>query len=456
MKLGFVSLPLSGHLNPMTALARKVQSRGHEVLFIGVPDVEPVVRAANLNFEPYCEREYPAGSIPELYAPIAKLHGLNVLRYQTREITPGFLKVALEHLEEKLVETSVEALVLDATHVFLQLTPMSLGVPFVQIWNTLHLDSSGATPASFFSWPHELTPEALARNIEGLKKLAGFFAPVVAVAKSYAEEKGLQIDWSDPHATTSKLAVITQTPKQFDFPGAPWPAHFHYAGPLHDDDGREQIAFPWKKLTGEPVVYASLGSLVNGRPHIYRTILGAVERLPGFQVVLSVGKNTNRNDLGPIPPNTIVVDNAPQIELLACAALCITHAGLNTSLEALAQGVPMVAIPIGYDQPGVAARIAYHGVGEFTELNHLTVEGLAQLIQVVTKDSRYTDQARYFQRVITETRGLDVAADVIERAFRLPVYPGPLPSNAGKFAIGTRMNHTRQPSPTATKGVNYG
>jgi zeaxanthin glucosyltransferase len=146
--VGFVGLPLSGHLNPMTALARKLQSHGHEVQFIGVPDVEPIVRAANLTFEPYCAKEYPLGSIAELYAPIAELHGLDVMRYQTQQITPRFLKAALEHLPEKLKETGVKALVLDATHVFLQLAPMSLGIPFVQIWNTFHLDSSGATPAS--------------------------------------------------------------------------------------------------------------------------------------------------------------------------------------------------------------------------------------------------------------------------------------------------------------------
>jgi UDP:flavonoid glycosyltransferase YjiC (YdhE family) len=48
MKLGFVSMPVTGHLNPMTALARKLQSCGNEVVFIGLPDAEPIVRAANL------------------------------------------------------------------------------------------------------------------------------------------------------------------------------------------------------------------------------------------------------------------------------------------------------------------------------------------------------------------------------------------------------------------------
>jgi zeaxanthin glucosyltransferase len=94
--------------------------------------------------------------------------------------------------------------------------------------------------------------------------------------------------------------------------------------------------------------------------------------LEEVQLVLSIGKNINPENLGPIPSNSIVVRSAPQIELLKRAALCITHAGLNTSLESLAHGVPMVAIPIGYDQPGTAARIAHHGTGEFIEVDELT------------------------------------------------------------------------------------
>lgn len=48
MEFGFLGLPLTGHLNPMAALARKLQSPGHEVVFIGVADIEPVVRAAGI------------------------------------------------------------------------------------------------------------------------------------------------------------------------------------------------------------------------------------------------------------------------------------------------------------------------------------------------------------------------------------------------------------------------
>ena len=98
-----------------------------------------------------------------------------------------------------------------------------------------------------------------------------------------------------------------------------------------------------------------MGTLVNGLRNVYGTILEAASQFPEMQMVLSVGRNFNPDDLGQIPSNTIVVRAAPQIDLLKRAALSITHAGLNTALEALAQGVPMVAIPVGFDQPGVAA-----------------------------------------------------------------------------------------------------
>jgi UDP:flavonoid glycosyltransferase YjiC (YdhE family) len=79
--------------------------------------------------------------------------------------------------------------------------------------------------------------------------------------------------------------------------------------------------------------------------------------------------------------------------LLKRATLCITHAGLNTTLESLAHGVPMVAIPIGYDQPGVVARIAHHGTGEFLEVDELTTDRLRGLIEKVLHDPSYRGES---------------------------------------------------------------
>jgi MGT family glycosyltransferase len=401
----------------MTALARKLQLRGREVVFIGVPDIEPVVRAAGLDFVSFCESEYPPSSIAKRWGEVAKLQGLDVVRYTARELTPGLIKAAFEHLPGKIAETGVNALILDTLYRLIEIVPMHLRLPYVQIWNVLHFDSSGSTPLALYSWPHETSPEALARNIEGLHILREIRERIMPIAQSYAKRNGLDIDWSNPAATVSKLAVITQTPKEFDFPIPYLPPQFHYTGPFHDNQGRKPVPFPWEKLTGKPLIYASMGTLVNGLNNTYSTILEAVGEFPEMQVVLSVGKNFNPGDLGPIPSNTMVVRIAPQIALLKRAALCITHAGLNTTLEALAQGVPLVAIPIGYDQPGVAARIAYHGVGEFVNIGNLTARRLSELILKVTANRNYRDKARWFQKVIGETRGLDIAADIVERVF---------------------------------------
>jgi zeaxanthin glucosyltransferase len=214
MKIGFLSLPLTGHLNPMTALARKLQARGREVVFIGVPDIEPVVRAADLDFVSFCESEYTPGSIAKRWGEVAKLQGLDVVRYTARELTPGLVKAALEHLPGKIAETNVSGLILDTRYRLLELVPMHLRLPYVQIWNVLHFDSSGSTPLALYSWPHETSPEALARNVAGLQIVDQLHGPLMPIAQAYVERNGLKIDLSNPAATVSKLAVITQTHKR--------------------------------------------------------------------------------------------------------------------------------------------------------------------------------------------------------------------------------------------------
>jgi len=105
MKIAFLSMPLLKHLNPMTALARRLQSRGHDKVFIGVPDVEFFARAADLKFVPFCEQEYPAGSTSRAWGEVAKRHGLDVVLHTTQHLMPVLLKAALEHLPEKLAAT---------------------------------------------------------------------------------------------------------------------------------------------------------------------------------------------------------------------------------------------------------------------------------------------------------------------------------------------------------------
>jgi hypothetical protein len=105
------------------------------------------------------------------------------------------------------------------------------------------------------------------------------------------------------------------------------------------------------------------------RTGLLLVVSAAVARHKSLQLALSIGDQLQPREIGPVPSNAIIVKRAPQLELLKQTSVSITHAGLNTVLEALTQGVPQVAIPVTNDQPGVAARIADKKTGVITSLD---------------------------------------------------------------------------------------
>ena len=414
MKIAFITPAAPGHLNPMTTVARKLQSRNHDVVFITAPDGEPYVRAANLTFLPCVVKVVAAGSLKER-PPWLKLQGEEALRAALQN-APARTEAMLDSLPATLTAAGIDTVVIDTSLIYAELAPMSLGLPYAHVANALHHDYSGYTPICFYDWPHETTPAALARNQKGVESFLEMLAPTIAVARAYAKRAGLDIDWDNPTATISKLAWITQTPKAFDFESCHWPPQFHYTGPFHDGAGRIDIDFPWERLTGEPLIYASMGTLLNGRADVYRMITGATASRKGFQLVLAVGGQVNPEEIGPLSSNTILVKRSPQLELLKRASVCITHAGLNTVLESLSQGVPQVAIPVSLDQPGVAARIAEKKTGLFVPVKDLTVSRVSLVLGQVLNDSTYRDNARHYQKVIAGINGVSKAADLVEQS----------------------------------------
>lgn len=129
----------------------------------------------------------------------------------------------------------------------------------------------------------------------------------------------------------------------------------------------------------------------------------------------TLGWGTNPEYLPEFPGNPIVVGFAPQLELLKKATLTITHAGMNTTLHSLSNGVPLVSIPITNEQPGIAARVAWTGAGEVIPIKKLSVSKLQEAIkQVLTEDS-YKKNALRIQEAIKRAGGVSRAADIVEQ-----------------------------------------
>ena len=405
MKLGFICLGLPGHLNPMTALARQLQARNHEVVFLYSSG------AAGLPFVRGPEKDHINEKLPE----ISKKEGQDALLSSIRAVLTQ-TEAILKSLPAMVEANGIDALIIDIVQFYAELGALQLGMPYVHVSTGVHHDFSGYTPLCVYGWPHETTPAALARNREGLAKWASLLESVNEGIKAHASSVGLKIDWNDLDATVSPLALITQVPRAFDFESSHLPSQFHHTGPFHNGRGREKVDFPWDHLTGEPLIYASMGTILNGQVDVFRTIVAAVAKNKNLQLVLSVGDQVDPKQIGPVPNNAIIARRVPQLELLKQTTVCIHHAGLNTVLESLAQGVPQLAIPATYDQPGVAARIAHHKTGVVSSLDKLTADHLALLLKEVLTVPTYRENARKLQKAITEANGLSLAADVIEES----------------------------------------
>jgi MGT family glycosyltransferase len=136
-------------------------------------------------------------------------------------------------------------------------------------------------------------------------------------------------------------------------------------------------------------------------------------------LLISLGGGLDPAVLGKLAGNPLVVRFAPQLEILKRAALVITHAGLNTVLESLSEGVPLVAVPLGNDQPGVAARVKARGAAVVVPRRRLNRARLRAAVMQVLQEARYREAAQVLQRAIQQLDGPGRAADLIEKVLKL-------------------------------------
>jgi zeaxanthin glucosyltransferase len=365
-----------------------------------------------------CEKELPPEAMKEIVCEMSLRQGREALEFTFQAIAL-MTDLLFDYLPGILKKEGIDALVLDTYHFYMELVPIKLGMPFAHVSNAAHFDYSGNTPLCINDWPHESTPEALARNRKGIADLMEILRRINSKAMEYARHAGIELS-QDTYTTISKLVSISQMPKEFDFQSDHWPSTFHHAGPFGlRRAGRMKADFPWEQLTGQPLIYASMGTLQNGLAGVYREITSAAANWKDMQLVLSIGDHVDRNKIGSLPSNAIVVNHAPQLEILQRASVCITHAGCNTVLESLVNGVPQVAIPVTHDQPGVAARIADKKTGLFVPLRDVSASRLGLLLDAVLNDSTYLENARYFQKSLAKSNGLSFAANLLEEAFGL-------------------------------------
>src|SRR5262249_7263795 len=237
---------------------------------------------------------------------------------------------------------------------------------------------------------------------------------------------------------SSGLTQVAQLPATLELPGRSLPPSFHHTGPWTDAAGRAPVDFPWERIyPSRALVYASMATLQNRVLRTFRMMAEACVGL-GLQLVMSLGGGQDPALLADLPGDPIVVGYAPQLDLIRHSALTISHGGLNTVLESLACGVPMVVLPVTYDQPGVGTRVECAGVGRASPIARLTLKRLRVAVRNVLADPAYRVRAGLLRSSIEAADGLNRAADLIEAAFGAGGRAD-MATEVGQYAVPVRI-----------------
>ncbi len=214
----------------------------------------------------------------------------------------------------------------------------------------------------------------------------------------------------------SPLLQLSQTTPGFDFPRTSLPEHFHGIGPLRSALSDEPpLDIP--VATGRPFVFASLGTLQGDRFGLFGRIAAACRELDLQLLIAHCGRLDASQERRLLKAGASwVTDFAPQRAMLARADAVITHAGLNTVLDALEAGVPSLALPIAFDQPGVAARVVHAGVGLKLDPRLASRRRIVQGLRRLLGEPGFAERARKLGDEVRTAGGAPRAAQLIEAA----------------------------------------
>lgn len=406
--LGLLCPPLPGHINPMAVLARELEARGHRLTFVGFPDMGPRL-PRDLSFQPLGAGDWPAGSLEPYLSRLSQLGGPFTLRQLIRDLA-AFADTICTTLPATIDQLRPDGLIIDQTDGAASLVATALEVPFVTIANALPLNLEPAVPPPVLPWHYDPSPEGLRRNRGGYRVARWFERPITRILRRHATRLGRPgIRYADE--TWSNRAQITQCIRGLDFPREQLPPNFHYVGPFRGPEPPLDVDLP---DNGRPLIFCSLGTLQGSRARIFEAVAKAVAPLDA-NLLIAHGGLLGEGDITRLSGQPLVRGYVAQRAVLARSALAITHCGFNTVLDSLSHGVPMVALPITFEQPATAARL--ERVGAATALHRFrTVRRIRAAVEPVLCHPAYRLNAEKLAAEIADSGGARRAADLIEQA----------------------------------------
>jgi UDP:flavonoid glycosyltransferase YjiC (YdhE family) len=355
MKILFTIVAASGHFNALIPLARAFQSQGHDVAFATAARFGHVVEAAG--FE----------AIPS---------GLNILYNEyVQQLPPGPMDPA--RIAEVFVDRLAEPMLSDLLRV-------------IPTWGAdliVHdvVEFGGLTAGEILKIPH------VVHNLI----LIGYSPDVLdfLVRREYAAFRERHELPPDPrYDEYFRYMYLQHVPESI----APLPASIaarsHLIRPEFPETQAEVLPAWMQHLPELPTIYVTLGTVYNHTSGLLEGILAALGD-GQYNVIVTVGTDRDPAELGTQPACVHVARYLPQADILPHCDLMVCHGGSGTLLGALAEGLPMLIIPLDGDHFVSAERLSGLGIArvlQVPEVNHETLRGA---VQTLLSDPAYRERA---------------------------------------------------------------
>lgn len=404
MHIAFICLPAAGHVNPTLPVVAELVRRGHRVTYATSATYAEAVESAGANF--FKCGEDLAAQFPRIGPSAEDGHAARPGKGMRAGSGSGMMSVLLARLLEGARE-EFPAL----------LARLAMDLPDVVCYDAMTL--AGKMAAVKLALPDvALLPSYASNEHFSMRELmpAGAPAEMLAAWKQvlrqiddFAAEQGLaQFNFLEGPPASLNICFI---PREFQPAGETFDARFEFVGPSLGQRALEEV---WEPRTKDrPLVFISLGTTpLNDRPDFFRMCLEAFAATQ-WQVAMAVGDWINVSELGEIPDNVEVRAFFPQLDV-SHADVFLSHTGMNSTMEALYFGVPLVAFPLQPEQEANARRVEDLGLGRRLVAESLSPGLIRTVVAEVSDDQHIRRNLETMSERVRGAGGSTAAADAIE------------------------------------------
>ncbi|WP_420643353.1 macrolide family glycosyltransferase [Candidatus Leptofilum sp.] len=402
MKIIFLNVPGHGHVNPTLAVTAELIRRGHQIIYYNTADFATKIAQTGAEFRPYPN---PQPDTEELNRRASNLVNVTTwLLEQSQRLLPWLLAELKREQPDLVIFDSICLWGMQAASL-LKLPAVSSISTFVQ---------EGVRGMMTF-W------DGVAIVRQAVPKLPELFQRRRQLTRQFGPDI---FPYSHIFPCISDTNIV-YTSREFQPETDFVDDTFHFVGPSINTESRETAVFPWQLLAKDnrPLIYISLGTVYHNKNEFYKMAFQQFGTYP-IQFILSAGRTTDIDALGPIPDNFIVQNFVPQLELLPRIDAFITHGGMNSVNEGLYFGVPLIVIPQQMEQTLNGRQAARHGaaivLGDRPPYGRTTPKALHNALQTVLTTPSYRQNAERIGNSFKKSGGYQAAADVITAVLAHP------------------------------------